>query len=915
MSEAEADHLGTGIVADIEDSEPEYQTDDESPEAVGSGPSPATHKMSPLGKTHFACLLCAKPLSEGDTATIFCSGEQEAGHAALCLSCFSSPADKNPTRGPEESPCWALAQGVAKVRGWAKPSTQDWGEGLPAYMEHEKVPALQGFGDRGRPVAYVRLGSASKALPPALICVQCWDSGVRASGPAQSAAGEAASGRHGAGSFQALLADIDHRPLDASVEPGPVVTPPRPFGFESESKSISSALKLAATEELVILKLEGLGIQLSSLPGDSELVRGATQLLGWDHVRRSFEAEVDLDSWSRFESAMERELARVQVHHEQPRPVKTSAGWKVALKKFFDKASIILEEPSADSVHQVNQLAGKLTPQLQGMLVFSGFDYSEQRFTASSPEDLSSVVAKSVAMLAGSSGEAQGGGRDLTPVLSSQHVPGMVASRQQYVPDANFGNRRQGYVAAGRLAALGSEEAPGAASAAPNARQTQSASLGTRPSWESAVTGRVQHRQLDDNVALGLASMGLPPDFVDGADLKLRARMESQAKAAEIRHPVGVDSYFSRPTVPRPSNSQLESPSPADDPDQLFQLIKKYLPDSDHQRNSGDFVDVSSCLTLCPTAKSLKDEIMLGVKSKNKAHFVFFEEDDAGVRMQNVQKPSLAAGTVFLANFTQAQLNKYFELAKDYLLSNAPHLLALWKLVKHWVLNKQSAAQLGTRLAPTEQDKEMELHLSLGKIHLIRRGAQLTPPHSLERIKSEFNTDSDAYINNCRAYNRFDAARQVFAQRGFNRTSPSASIVGVAFGITGVGNGNTSPYEAASVSELFSASETQMSQSLRAAWFGINSTTKCKNCQELGHSAVACTKTRDSSLPCQICYNATGVGHSEFDCPGFKVDAQSQPAYAAHLRIQKLLFGTRVNFFPSPRSSTPSGGGGVQQKR
>ena len=63
-------------------------------------------------------------------------------------------------------------------------------------------------------------------------------------------------------------------------------------------------------------------------------------------------------------------------------------------------------------------------------------------------------------------------------------------------------------------------------------------------------------------MALGLASMGLPPDFVDGADLKLRARMESQAKAAEIRHPVGVDSYFSRPTVTRPSNSQLESPSP-----------------------------------------------------------------------------------------------------------------------------------------------------------------------------------------------------------------------------------------------------------------------------------------------------------------------------------------------------------------
>ena len=83
MSDAEADHVGTGIVIDMEDSEPEYQTDDESREAVGSGASPATHKMSPRGKTHFACLLCAKPLSEGDTATIFCSGEQEAGHAAL----------------------------------------------------------------------------------------------------------------------------------------------------------------------------------------------------------------------------------------------------------------------------------------------------------------------------------------------------------------------------------------------------------------------------------------------------------------------------------------------------------------------------------------------------------------------------------------------------------------------------------------------------------------------------------------------------------------------------------------------------------------------------------------------------------------------------------------------------------------
>jgi len=131
MSQAEADRLGAGIGAEVEDLEPDYQTDDESREGDGSGAAPATHQMSPLGRTHFGCLLCSKPLREGETATIFCSGEQEAGHAVICLACFSSPAEKKSVRGPEDSPCWALAQGVAKTRGWAKPSVQDWGEGLP----------------------------------------------------------------------------------------------------------------------------------------------------------------------------------------------------------------------------------------------------------------------------------------------------------------------------------------------------------------------------------------------------------------------------------------------------------------------------------------------------------------------------------------------------------------------------------------------------------------------------------------------------------------------------------------------------------------------------------------------------------------------------------------------------------------
>ena len=905
MSEAETVNLGS-------QDEDEYTSEsgfDDSREAEGRESQPDPGRASPAENVQFDCAVCSCELGNGETSLILCSGDGELGHFACCTSCFNNPYAKKPLRGVRKA--WPLVQGAAKSRGWSgKLQDLPWGQGVPAFLEEAQVPALrsrddQGESGQGEPFAYVKVGQGGSSV---LICPVCWSAGTRAPGAAAKGAPPPAASQE---AFSQLLADLDIGAQSATPERSNVVSTsaavPSPAAYdlspERTLQTIDSMLRVAATEEGLNEKLHDLRVQLQGLNRRSILVRAAEHYLHWDHATSVFSQGGREDDWKEFEACMQMELDRIRSTIVPPSPVKTAQRPEESLRKFLLKATIMLETRTPEAVQSVNHIAALLPREVHGMLFFAGFDIESLTFKASSPVGLAEALQRAYDTLCkpNDSEPRADPGRSEVAASGTVSTAPRVGQASRLVTLSRFPDN-----------ALGAEsfdvvrEAAGRELASTRESTRATAQSGSRPS----VTFSSSERSDDPlglarpGVAEGLQAMGLPADFVATSNVKMNARTEFMAKAATMRQ---AGSGYSHGSQPAGSLTALESDDNlADDAKLLQELMTKFLPASDFERTSGDFVAEEKCLTLLPNKNSYKDEMNLVAKSISKNAVCLVEDSGGGMRLENFRKPVLATATVCLPEFTATHLSQYFDLIKRFLEAQPGHSMrpaALWKLIKRWVMNKQPAALLGTSWSRTAQEAEMETHLSLGKLHLIRHGATLHPPQSLTTIQGKFNTNVATYVENCRAPNRYDASKLVFASVGFTRLSTTASG-----GLTAAaaGTGVLASNDATTAASVFSSAEIQIAKALQSAWSGINSTIKCKNCKEQGHAAVGCPSARDFALPCQLCYNVSGSGHHEFDCPGVQA-AQ----YASYLRIQKLLFGTRVNFFPLPRPQALQGSAGA----
>ena len=372
-------------------SAPDQRTDDQradgfaagtllSPASLQDVPSarstrnPNPHYGSPMTNIHMSCLHpgCQQALGGSSKVSFVscCGDEGVAGHAAVCLSCFSAPHRKS-----ENKKGLALVQLASRKVGVAA-SSLDFGEGLPAIKD-------------GQVLAYVTYSSADKTGQ--LVCVDCWENGARALG--ERAVPRPAAHRLDLGadqweeaqvSLQSLVhelpqdVDITRRAAASvmSCESPSVASPPL------DSTLYNKVLRILLLDESnPAFMQESLAAFLLNSSVPFLLVEEASRQLRWNAQGRRFDGEVSVADWRRFIDDLQQAVTDLV-------PVASVKEVDQELARFSGRAAIILEEMTQESVVMVSGMAQRLSVSAQGRLVAVGFDQHLHGFPLTVDPDL-----------------------------------------------------------------------------------------------------------------------------------------------------------------------------------------------------------------------------------------------------------------------------------------------------------------------------------------------------------------------------------------------------------------------------------------------------------------------------------------------------------------------------------------------